>query len=93
MRATLAVLSASVFCLPAFGQSKPDLSGFWQGPLLRNMDKNVPGGFAAIFTPGVLVRVVTGSYKALDLAVEGASADVADDPTIASVLQTSELVG
>src|ERR1700691_470101 len=28
--------------------------------------------FAAIFTPGVLVRVVTGSYKALDLAVEGA---------------------
>ena len=30
---------------------KPDLSGFWRGPLLRNMDKNVPGGFKAIFTP------------------------------------------
>jgi len=29
---------------------KPDLSGFWQGPLQRNMDKNVPGGFKAIFT-------------------------------------------
>jgi two-component system LytT family sensor kinase len=28
--------------------------------------------FAAIFMPGVLVRVATGSYKALDLAVEGA---------------------
>src|SRR5271165_4706583 len=28
--------------------------------------------FAAIFTPGVLVRVATGSYKALDLALEGA---------------------
>lgn len=28
--------------------------------------------FAAIFTPGVLVRVVTGSYKALDLSLEGA---------------------
>src|SRR5580704_15147162 len=38
-------------CLPAFGQTPPDLSGFWQGPLLRNMDKNVPGGFAAILTP------------------------------------------
>ena len=30
---------------------RPDLSGFWRGPLLRNMDKNVPGGFKAIFTP------------------------------------------
>ena len=30
---------------------RSDLSGFWRGPLLRNMDKNVPGGFAAIFTP------------------------------------------
>jgi hypothetical protein len=30
---------------------KPDLSGYWRGPLLRNMDKNVPGGFKAIFTP------------------------------------------
>ena len=30
---------------------KPDLSGFWRGPLLRNMDKNVPGGFKAILTP------------------------------------------
>ena len=28
--------------------------------------------FAAIFTPGVLVRIATGSYKALDLALEGA---------------------
>jgi len=30
---------------------KPDLSGYWRGSLLRNMDKNVPGGFKAIFTP------------------------------------------
>lgn len=29
---------------------KPDLSGFWQGPLLRDMDKNVPGGFPSILT-------------------------------------------
>jgi two-component system LytT family sensor kinase len=27
--------------------------------------------FAVIFTPGVLVRLATGSYKALDLALEG----------------------
>jgi hypothetical protein len=51
--------------IPAFGQAvpsgsqaapqapdgKPDLSGFWQGPLMHNMDKNIPGGFAAILTP------------------------------------------
>jgi len=36
---------------PRTPAGKPDLSGFWRGPLLRNMDKNVPGGFAAIFTP------------------------------------------
>ena len=37
--------------VPRGPDGKPDLSGFWKGPLLRNMDKNVPGGFAAIFTP------------------------------------------
>jgi hypothetical protein len=36
---------------PKASDGKPDLSGFWRGPLLRNMDKNVPGGFKAIFTP------------------------------------------
>jgi hypothetical protein len=36
---------------PRAPDGKPDLSGFWKGPLLRNMDKNVSGGFAAIFTP------------------------------------------
>ena len=36
---------------PRTPDGKPDLSGFWQGPLLRNMDKNVPGGFPSIFTP------------------------------------------
>ena len=36
---------------PRAPDGKPDLSGFWGGPLLRNMDKNVPGGFAAIMTP------------------------------------------
>ena len=51
----------AVFCFCAYAQpktgiprtadGKPDLSGFWRGPLLRNMDKNVPGGFAAILTP------------------------------------------
>src|SRR3984957_3988216 len=45
------IAALALMALPSFGQSKPDLSGFWQGPLLRNMDKNVPGGFAAIFTP------------------------------------------
>ena len=43
-----------MLCLPAFGQSakpaprapdgKPDLSGFWQGPLLRNMERTCPEG-------------------------------------------------
>ena len=37
--------------VPKTADGKPDLSGFWKGPLLRDMDKNVPGGFAAIFTP------------------------------------------
>ena len=36
---------------PRAPNGKPDLSGFWRGPLLRNMDKQIPGGFAAIFTP------------------------------------------
>ena len=36
---------------PRASNGKPDLSGYWRGPLLRNMDKNVPGGFKAIFTP------------------------------------------
>src|SRR6188472_4415788 len=36
---------------PRTSDGKPDLSGFWRGPLLRNMDKNVAGGFKAILTP------------------------------------------
>jgi len=36
---------------PRAPDGKPDLSGFWGGPLMHNMDKNVPGGFAAILTP------------------------------------------
>lgn len=37
--------------VPRTADGKPDLSGFWKGPLLRDMAKNVPGGFAAILTP------------------------------------------
>jgi hypothetical protein len=37
--------------VPRTADGKPDMSGFWKGPLLRDMAKNVPGGFAAIFTP------------------------------------------
>jgi hypothetical protein len=50
---TLATCFAQTKAKPAprTPDGKPDLSGFWQGPLLRNMDKNVPGGFAAILTP------------------------------------------
>jgi hypothetical protein len=61
MRPKLLVLCTLAAAVTAFSQTakptpkapdgKPDLSGFWQGPLLRNMDKNVPGGFAAILTP------------------------------------------
>lgn len=61
MRPKIVILCALAAAATAFSQTakptpkapdgKPDLSGFWQGPLLRNMDKNVPGGFAAIFTP------------------------------------------
>lgn len=54
----LSLGSTPAWCQAAGGKpaprtpaGKPDLSGFWKGPLLRNMDKNVPGGFAAIFTP------------------------------------------
>ena len=36
---------------PRASDGKPDLSGFWGGPLMHNMDKNVPGGFPAILTP------------------------------------------
>ena len=46
----LAILPAAAQ-VPRAPDGKPDLAGFWKGPLLRNMDKNVPGGFAAIFTP------------------------------------------
>jgi hypothetical protein len=35
---------------PRSADGRPDLSGFWQGPLLRNMDKNIPGGFPSILT-------------------------------------------
>jgi hypothetical protein len=47
----IAVPSANPASVPRAADGKPDLSGFWKGPLLRNMDKNVPGGFAAILTP------------------------------------------
>ena len=43
--------AASARPAPRTVDGKPDLSGFWRGPLLRNMDKNVPGGFKSIFTP------------------------------------------
>lgn len=46
-----AAAAAQTPATPRLSGGKPDLSGFWQGPLLRNMDKNVPGGFAAILTP------------------------------------------
>jgi hypothetical protein len=52
----LAAVAAAVAGLnaapaPRTPDGHPDLSGFWKGPLLRNMDKNVPGGFNAILTP------------------------------------------
>jgi len=43
--------SATSRATPRASDGRPDLSGFWRGPLLRNMDKNIPGGFTAIFTP------------------------------------------
>jgi len=46
-----AVPGARPATVPRTADGKPDLSGFWKGPLLRNMDKNVAGGFAAIMTP------------------------------------------
>lgn len=56
MKSLLLVMLALPLCAqtkpaPRAPDGHPDLSGFWQGPLLRNMDKNVPGGFAAILTP------------------------------------------
>ena len=56
MKSLLFLLIAVPLCAqtkpaPRAPDGHPDLSGFWQGPLLRNMDKNVPGGFAAILTP------------------------------------------
>jgi hypothetical protein len=55
MRNVATFLMTAALCLaaaaPRAQAGRPDLSGFWRGPLLRNMDKNVPGGFKAIFTP------------------------------------------
>ena len=50
-RQTNAPRAAAARPAPRTADGKPDLSGFWRGPLLRNMDKNVPGGFKSIFTP------------------------------------------
>ena len=48
---------------PRTSDGKPDLSGFWRGPLLRNMDKNVPGGFKAIFTPAGAAALVRRAIR------------------------------
>src|SRR5919106_3458894 len=55
MKNVATLITAAALCIaaatPRAQAGRPDLSGFWRGPLLRNMDKNVPGGFKAIFTP------------------------------------------
>lgn len=36
---------------PRTPAGKPDLSGFWRGPLIHDMDRDIPGGFPSILTP------------------------------------------